>query len=238
MPTGGPDPDPDLIAAASVRLRGLAEQYAVGEGDGDGRAGGGRGEGDPDPEPGAAAPGRLRGLPGQFVKGEGDGGVGGERGAEADVRGRGGTRVHGDGGLKGQLVTGEGDDVGGDWSLATRRKKRIGPGNSPVRVSHAEITNFVTKVNKFCWQKPGGLAQAPVVNMASEFGCFLCGSGLATCLGNSCKGVKTKIDADTPPRQTSIRSPQSPPTIPGLVMSTRYVLSLNEKKPKCILLIF
>ena len=32
MPMGGPDPDPDLIAAASVRLRGLAEQYAVGEG--------------------------------------------------------------------------------------------------------------------------------------------------------------------------------------------------------------
>ena len=148
MPIGGPDPDPDLIAAASVRLRGLAEQYAVGEGDGDGRAGGGRGEGDPDPEPGAAAPGRLRGLPGQFVKGEGDGGVGGERGAEADVRDV-GARVPGDGAPRdpdpGRFVTGEDDGAAGGWSQVSRRKKRVGSGTSPVRVSHADVTNFVTK---------------------------------------------------------------------------------------------
>ena len=179
---------------------------------------------DPDPVPVTAVPGRLRGLSGQFVTGvgDGDGGVGGVRGA--GVRGKGGpdpeTEATSPGRLRG--LSGKCAEVDGDggerWTVVQRRRQKTDDVAGDDSVTRGDVLQFVQDTNKLCRQKRGGFAPGPKLRVQSE-GCFLCSSGLAVCLGNSCKGKKKEQEAtrSSPPLVRPV--PTSSSLIPGLVLS-------------------
>ena len=217
---GGPEPEPKPVATGPGRLRGLPGQYVAGAGDGDGGAGGDRGVGvdrgesgegvgrkpEPDPKPVATVPGRLRGLPGQYVAGAGDGdvGAGGDRGAGVD-RGESGARRDGD---------------GGPWFDVQRRKKANFDGFYAHTTGHDDILQFVADVNKHSRQKRGGFAPGPSF-VGPINGCPLCGSGLATCLGKSCLGKPNIGSSGSVTRREPVQAPLPPSTIPGLSFVSR-----------------
>ena len=134
-----------------------------------------------------------------------------------------------------EQVYGDSAPVPPDWLHVKKRSREVElDGGSKV-----DLHKFVAEINKFAWQKKGGIKASPKVPDSSH--CLLCSDGSAVCLGPSCKGKKMEQQVSAP--DTFHLLPQTPPTMPGLTFvenssskpSKRYVLnnilyqySLNE----------